>query len=78
MNSIQFGAGRLLVLDNKNDITIFSLDTRRQIANYAPPGHVTVMVSDPSLDYCLTGLQNGGSGPPLRGNTSSQLITSPR
>jgi hypothetical protein len=29
------------------------------IASYAPPGHVTALVSDPSLDYCLIGLQNG-------------------
>lgn len=47
------------MLDNKNDISIYSLETKRMLANYAPPGHVTCMVTDPSLDYCFTGLQNG-------------------
>jgi syntaxin-binding protein 5 len=30
------------------------------VASYAPPGHVTTMLSDPSLDYCFIGLQSGG------------------
>ena len=30
------------------------------IATYAPPGTITAMVTDPSLDYCLIGLQSGG------------------
>lgn len=56
---MQFCADKLVVMDSKNDISVFSLDTKRIIANYAPPGLVTVMVTDPCLDYCLTGLQNG-------------------
>lgn len=59
IKEIQFCADKLVVLDNKNDITIFSLETRRQVANYAPPGHVTCILTDPSLDYCFTGLSNG-------------------
>ena len=47
------------MLDSKNDVSVFSLDTRRQIANYAPPGQVCAVLTDPSLDYCLIGLQNG-------------------
>jgi syntaxin-binding protein 5 len=61
IKELQFCADKLIVLDNKNDVTVFSLDTKRQIANYAPPGHVTVILTDPCLDYCLTGLQNGRS-----------------
>ena len=29
------------------------------IASYAPPGHVMALASDPCLDYCFIGLQNG-------------------
>lgn len=61
VREIQFCGERLIVLDDKNDITIFSLDTKKRIATYAPPGQATCLVTDPSLDYCLTGLQNGGS-----------------
>lgn len=28
-------------------------------SSYAPPGHITAMASDPSLDYAFLGLQNG-------------------
>ena len=60
IKELQFCADKLIVMDSKNDISIFSLETKHMIANYAPPGHVVAMLSDPSLDYCLTGLQNGG------------------
>lgn len=59
VKEIQFCGDKLLVLDNKNDITVFSLDSRKQVAHYTPPGHVTAMVTDPTLDYCFTGIQNG-------------------
>lgn len=49
-----------MVLDSKNDISVFSLDSKHMLANYAPPGHVTAILTDPNLDYCLSGLQNGG------------------
>jgi syntaxin-binding protein 5 len=59
VREIQFCADKLIVLDNKNDINIFSLETKRLITSYAPPGHVVCMVTDPSLDYCFTGLTSG-------------------
>ncbi len=62
IRAIQFCADKVIVLDSKNDVSIFSLDSKHLVANYAPPGHVTTMLSDPSLDYCFTGLQNGASG----------------
>ena len=60
IRDLQFCGDKLIASDSKNDVCVFSLDTRRMIANYAPPGHITAMVSDPSLDYCFIGLQNGG------------------
>ena len=59
IRDIQFCGEKLIVLDNKNNITIFSLETNKRIATYSPPGQVTALLTDPSLDYCLTGLQNG-------------------
>ncbi|KAJ9631272.1 Lethal(2) giant larvae sro7 [Knufia peltigerae] len=59
IRAIQFCADKLIVLDSKNDVSVFSLDNKHMVANYAPPGHVTALLTDPSLDYCLTGLQNG-------------------
>lgn len=62
IRQVQFCADKLVILDSKNDISIFNLDNKHMIANYAPPGQVMTMLTDPSLDYCLTGLQNGGCG----------------
>lgn len=59
IREIQFCGEKLIVLDNKNHVSIFSLETRKRIATYSPPGQVTALLTDPSLDYCLTGLQNG-------------------
>ncbi|KAK4942485.1 Lethal(2) giant larvae sro7 [Elasticomyces elasticus] len=59
IRTIQFCADKLVVLDSKNDISVFSLDSKHMLANYAPPGHVTAILTDPNLDYCLSGLQNG-------------------
>ena len=49
-------------MDSKNDVCVFSLETGRTIASYAPPGKITAVLTDPSLDYCFIGLQNGGYG----------------
>lgn len=57
---LQFCADKLISLDSKNDIAIFSLEAKQLLSCYAPPGHVTALLTDPSLDYALIGLQNGG------------------
>ncbi|EXJ85737.1 hypothetical protein A1O1_06105 [Capronia coronata CBS 617.96] len=59
IRALQFCADKLIVLDSKNDVSIFSLETKKIVTTYAPPGHVTAILTDPSLDYCFTGLQNG-------------------
>ena len=56
---IQFCGDKLVALDSKNDISVFSLETRGMVASYAPPGRVECVLTDPSLDYCLLGLANG-------------------
>ena len=57
--TIQFCADKLISVDSKNDIAIFSLETKGLIASYAPPGQITVLLTDPTLDYALVGMQNG-------------------
>lgn len=59
IKTLQFCADKVVGVDSKNDISIFSLETKRMIASYAPPGLITALVTDPTLDYALIGLQNG-------------------
>jgi len=66
IREIQFCGDKLITLDSKNDVSVFSLDKKEMVANYSPPGHATALLTDPSLDYCLTGLQNGGDGIEIR------------
>lgn len=56
---LQFCADKLVSVDTKNDLSVFSLDTTRILGSYAPPGLITAVASDPTLDYALIGLQNG-------------------
>ena len=49
IRQLQFCDNRLIALDSKNDVSVFSLETGKLIASYAPPGHVMALVSDPSL-----------------------------
>jgi hypothetical protein len=56
---LQFCADKLVSIDSKNEISIYSLDTRRLVTSYAPPGQATCLATDPSLDYAFIGLSNG-------------------
>lgn len=57
---LQFCADKLISVDSKSEITIFSLETQKALVSYAPPSHATALLTDPSLDYAFIGLQNGG------------------
>lgn len=59
VKAIHFVVDRLVVLDSKHEVSIFSLETTRILASYTPPGGVTALITDPSLDFALIGLQNG-------------------
>jgi syntaxin-binding protein 5 len=56
---LQFCADKIICLDSRNDLSIFSLETKRLISSYSPPGTVTSVCSDPTLDYVLLGMQTG-------------------
>lgn len=58
-NYLQFCADKLISVDSKNEISIYSLETRRLVTSYAPPGQATALATDPSLDYAFIGLSNG-------------------
>ena len=59
VKTLQFCADKLVCVDTKNDLSVFSLDTTRILASYAPPGLITAITTDSTLDYALIGLQNG-------------------
>ncbi|KAK3067713.1 hypothetical protein LTS18_000967, partial [Coniosporium uncinatum] len=56
---LQFCADKLLCLDSRNDFSIYQLEAKRLIASHSPPGTVTALHSDPTLDYAMLGMQNG-------------------
>ena len=56
---IQFCADKLLCIDSRNDLSVFSLEAKRLISSYSPPGMVMSLCSDPTLDYGLLGMQTG-------------------
>lgn len=58
---LQFCADKLISIDSKNEICVYSLETRRMVVSYAPPGQATALLTDPSLDYAFIGMQNGRS-----------------
>lgn len=59
MKELYFCEDKLIVFDNRNDVTIFNLDSKKRAVSFTSPGQATAIVCDPTLDYCLIGLQNG-------------------
>jgi len=56
---LQFCADKLLCVDSRNDLSVFSLDAKKLLSSYSPPGTVSALCSDPTLDYVLLGMQTG-------------------
>ncbi|KAK5131379.1 hypothetical protein LTR08_000982 [Meristemomyces frigidus] len=59
VQTLQFCGEKLVCLDSKHDISVFSLGLKRLLASHSPPGVVTALCSDPMLDYALLGMQTG-------------------
>ncbi|KAK4549290.1 hypothetical protein LTR36_007749 [Oleoguttula mirabilis] len=59
VRTLQFCADKLVCLDTKHDISVYSLELQKLLASHSPPGVVTVLCSDPTLDYALLGMQTG-------------------
>ncbi|KIW00842.1 uncharacterized protein PV09_07602 [Verruconis gallopava] len=56
---LQFCADKLICLDSRNDLSVYSLEAKKFISSYSPPGTVTALCSDPMLDYAILGMQSG-------------------
>lgn len=56
---LQFCADKLVSVDSRNEANVYSLETKKLIVSYTPPGQITALLTDPSLDYAFLGLQNG-------------------
>ncbi|KAK3677333.1 Lethal(2) giant larvae sro7 [Recurvomyces mirabilis] len=59
VKSLQFVADKLVCLDSKHDIAVYSLELKKLLSSHSPPGIVTVLCTDPMLDYALLGMQTG-------------------
>lgn len=59
MRSLYFAADKLVSLDSGNDICVYSLEDRKKLHNFSPPGTATKVAVDPALDYIFIGMSNG-------------------
>ena len=59
IRTLRFCANKLVSVDSKNDLGVYSIEDNKVLCNYAPPGQITSITTDPWLDYALIGLQNG-------------------
>ncbi|KAF2026822.1 hypothetical protein EK21DRAFT_73331 [Setomelanomma holmii] len=56
---LQFCAEKLLCVDSKNDLSVFSIEAKKLVNAHSPPAKITALHSDPTLDYALLGTQHG-------------------
>lgn len=56
---LQFCAEKLLCVDSKNDLSVFSLESKSLVNAHSPPAKITALHSDPTIDYALIGTQHG-------------------
>lgn len=56
---LRFCSDRVVCLDSKNNLSIYSLETKQLLNEYSPPAAVTAVETDSSLDYALIGTGSG-------------------
>ena len=59
VKALSFCAEKLVCLDTKHDISVYSLELKRLLTSHSPPGVVTTLCTDPMLDYAFLGMQTG-------------------
>ncbi|EMC99976.1 hypothetical protein BAUCODRAFT_145304 [Baudoinia panamericana UAMH 10762] len=59
VKALHFCAEKLVCLDTKHALSVYSLELKTLLASHSPPGVVTVLCTDPMLDYALLGMQSG-------------------
>lgn len=57
--TLQFCADKLVCLDSKHDLSIYSLEAKKLVSSHSPPGVAIALATDPMLDYALLGMQTG-------------------
>lgn len=70
---LQFCADKLISVDSRNEVCVFSLETKTLLTSYAPPGQPTALATDPSLEYAFIGLSNGLLAPDAHTPVNKQL-----
>jgi syntaxin-binding protein 5 len=56
---LQFCADKLLCVDSRNDLSVFSLAAKTLVNAHSPPAKITALHCDPTIDYALLGTQHG-------------------
>jgi len=57
--TLHFVADKLVCLDSKHELSVYSLPQQRMLASHSPPGFASALATDPMLDYALIGMQTG-------------------
>jgi syntaxin-binding protein 5 len=52
---LQFCADKLLCVDSRNDLSVFSLELKTLVNAHSPPAKITALHCDPTIDYALLG-----------------------
>lgn len=59
IQSLQFCAEKLVCLDSKHDVSVYSVELKRLISSHSPIGAANVLCTDSMLDYAFLGMQSG-------------------
>lgn len=59
VKTLQFCAEKLICLDNKHELSLYSIPEMKLLASHMPYGTVTALCTDPTLDYAFIGMQTG-------------------
>ncbi|PPJ52336.1 hypothetical protein CBER1_10226 [Cercospora berteroae] len=59
IQTLQFCAEKLVCLDSKHELSVYSIELKRLISSHSPLGAANVLCTDPMLDYAFLGMQSG-------------------
>lgn len=59
IHCLQFCADKLVCLDSKHDVSVYSIPLKRLLSSHSPMGAASVLCTDPMLDYAFIGMQSG-------------------
>ncbi|GAB7352147.1 hypothetical protein MBLNU459_g2636t1 [Dothideomycetes sp. NU459] len=59
VQTLQFCSDKIVCLDSRHDLSFYSVVTKTLISSHSPPGVPTTVITDPTLDYALLGMQTG-------------------